>query len=100
QTDSAPGGLCANGQPDALETEPGGYDGNTFKGLFGAFQVFPVLENTPYGGGNAAPPALYDVFAPDATNTPEDGEPWAPASVTNLPPVNETHPAPVPQPPD
>ena len=41
--DSVSGGLCANGETDALPDEPTGYTG--FKGLFGAIQVNPVLTS-------------------------------------------------------
>ena len=73
QTDSATGGVCANGQPDLLPDEPGGYGG--FKGLFGALQVNPLLTGQPdatddgteanLGTGNAiadVAPAVKDVF--------------------------------------
>src|SRR5689334_16182902 len=46
--DSAPGGLCGNGEADNLPSEPTGYNG--FKGLFGAFQVWPVLSGGTYAG--------------------------------------------------
>jgi hypothetical protein len=37
--------ICADGQPDLLLQEPGGYDG--FKGLFGAQQINPLLTGQP-----------------------------------------------------
>jgi hypothetical protein len=36
---------CANGHPDALPDEPGGYDG--YKGLFGAQEINPFLTGGP-----------------------------------------------------
>ena len=35
--------FCANGQPDTLPDEPGGYSGATYKGLFGAQELNPLL---------------------------------------------------------
>jgi len=66
--DSQPGGVCGNGETDNLPSEPTGYSG--FKGLFGAFQVDPVLAGGSYAGGTTAPNPIFDVFAPDATNDP------------------------------
>jgi len=66
--DSQPGGVCGDGETDNLPSEPTGYNG--FKGLFGAFQVDPVLGGGSYSGGTAAPNPIFDVFAPDATNDP------------------------------
>jgi len=80
--DSQPGGVCANGEADNLPSEPTGYSG--FKGLFGAFQVFPVLSGGSYAGGTAPPSTVFDVFAPDASNTPKAGE-WAPPARVDLP---------------
>ena len=92
--DSQPGGICSSangGEPDKLPSEPGGYNG--FNALFGAVNVDPWLTGepdqplpagfnvcTPPGGGTNPPctpppsgnwyaPAVYDVFAPNATNT-------------------------------
>ena len=83
--DSAPGGKCSTangGAPDALPDEPGGYRG--FNALFGAVNVNPVLTgqtdrplpasytpsgDTPPPAGNWQAPPVYDVFAPNATDT-------------------------------
>jgi hypothetical protein len=35
--------LCASGQGDPLPDEPGGYSGTTYKGLFGAQELNPLL---------------------------------------------------------
>ena len=83
--DSQPGKLCSSangGAPDALPDEPGGYSG--YNALFGAVNVNPALtgksdqplpsgyvpsgDTAPPAGNWAAPP-VYDVFAPNATNT-------------------------------
>lgn len=69
--DSSGSGACAHGEADNLPDEPTGYGG--FKGLFGAFQVYPVLAGGTYAGGTAAPTPIFDIFAPDATNTPKTG---------------------------
>ena len=73
--DSTANGVCAHGEADNLPDEPTGYGG--FKGLFGAFEVNSVLTGGSYTGANAAPAPIFDIFAPDATNTPKAGE-WAP----------------------
>ncbi len=92
--DSQPGGICSSGnggQPDVLPDEPGGYTG--FNALYGAININPWLTGNPdqplpagfnvctppHGGsnppctpppnGNWYAPAVYDVFAPNATNT-------------------------------
>ena len=83
--DSKPGGRCSTqfgGHPDALPSEPGGYHG--FNGLFGALAVDPILTgqpdqalpanytpsgDTPPPPGNWQAPPVYDVFAPNATNS-------------------------------
>jgi len=65
--DSQPGGVCGAGEADNLPSEPTGYNG--FKGLFGAFQVWPVLAGQTYTGATTAPTPIFDVFAPNATNT-------------------------------
>src|SRR3954469_21267083 len=49
---SAPGGACANGGPDALPDEPGGYNG--FKGLFGTLHVNPFITGQPAGAGSGS----------------------------------------------
>ena len=85
EADSAPGGKCSTangGAPDVLPDEPGGYTG--FNALFGAVNVNPVLtgqldrplapnytpgRNTPPPAGNWQAPPVYDVFAPNATDT-------------------------------
>src|SRR3954447_13864727 len=72
QQSSASGGFCENGGPDALPDEPGGYAG--FKGLFGPLHVNPFLTGQPATAvpgapGNAGSPKVFDVFAPNATNT-------------------------------
>ncbi len=68
--------VCANGKPDALPDEPGGYTG--FKGLFGTLAVNPFITGQPATAGSGAlagapgtpvAPPVYDVFAPNATNT-------------------------------
>ena len=46
--DSTGNGVCAHGETDNLPDEPAGYGG--FKGLFGAFQVNPVLTGGSYDG--------------------------------------------------
>jgi hypothetical protein len=83
--DSQTGGVCANGESDTLPSEPGGYSG--FRGLFGAFQVWPVLAGGTFPGAFPAPSTtpIYDVFAPDSTNAAEANQPWAPPTVNNLP---------------
>jgi hypothetical protein len=78
--DSQPGGVCGSGEADNLPSEPTGYHG--FKGLFGAFQVFPVLAGSSYTGGTAPPSTVYDVFAPDATDTANSNT-WGAAPITN-----------------
>ncbi len=83
--DSAPGGKCSTangGAPDALPDEPGGYTG--YNALFGAINVNPALTgqsdqplpanytpagDTPPPAGNWQAPPVYDVFAPNATDT-------------------------------
>ena len=70
------------GAPDALPDEPGGYTG--YNALFGALNVNPVLTgqsdqplpanytpagDTPPPAGNWQAPPVYDVFAPNATDT-------------------------------
>ena len=101
--DSSGSGVCANGQPDSLPGEPGGYTG--FKALFGAQQVNPFItgqaDGTPTIPGAATPPPagsgapdVFDVFAPDATNTTFTGvnATVPPATVVNDP--AETTPPP------
>ncbi len=88
------GGICSSGnggEPDTLPSEPGGYSG--YNALFGAININPFLTGKqdqalpagfnvctpPHGGssppctpppsGNWAAPPVYDVFAPNATNT-------------------------------
>ncbi len=85
QADSSGSGLCAaanGGAPDVLPDEPGGYSG--YNALFGALAVDPALTGQPdtalpasyTPNGDTAPPAgnwqappVYDVFAPNATNS-------------------------------
>jgi hypothetical protein len=85
QAESQPGKLCSpanGGAPDDLPDEPGGYNG--YNALFGAVNVNPVLTGesdqalaagyVPNGDtapptGNWAAPPVYDVFAPNATNS-------------------------------
>jgi hypothetical protein len=86
---SAPGGYCADGGPDALPDEPGGYAG--YKGLFGPLHVNPFLTgqpDTPVAGapGNAGAPAVYDVFAPNATNTGPGAPPVVNKPADTVPP--------------
>jgi hypothetical protein len=84
-TDSKTGGICSSangGEPDLLPTEPGGYTG--YNALFGAINIDPWLTgqadqpepssftpsgDTPPPTGNWLAPPVYDVFAPNATNT-------------------------------
>jgi len=95
QRDSRANGLCSSangGEPDSLPDEPGGYSG--FNALFGAQAINPLLAgkpdqplpasdtptgDTPPPAGNWLVPPIYDVFAPNATNS----GPHA-ASVNNL----------------
>ncbi len=77
---SAAGGFCAGGGPDALPDEPGGYNG--YKGLFGPLHVNPFLTGQPAttvpgAPGAAGAPPVYDVFAPNATNTGAGAAPVA-----------------------
>ncbi len=83
--DSGPGGKCSSangGAPDALPDEPGGYA--RYNALFGAVTVNPLLTgqsdgplpanytpsgDTPPPPGNWQAPPVYDVFAPNATDT-------------------------------
>ena len=83
--DSGPGGKCSTGnggEPDSLPDEPGGYNG--YNALFGAVNVDPLLTgqsdqplpanytpagDTPPPAGNWQAPPVYDVFAPNATDT-------------------------------
>jgi hypothetical protein len=78
--DSQPGGVCGSGEADNLPSEPTGYHG--FKGLFGAFQVWPVLAGGSYTGGTAPPSTVYDVFAPDATDA-ASAHTWGAAPIVN-----------------
>jgi hypothetical protein len=98
-TDSGTGGICSSangGEPDLLPSEPGGYTG--YNALFGAINVNPWLTGKPDGPlpagfnvctpPNAGPnppctpppptadsnddwyaPPIYNVFAPNATNS-------------------------------
>ena len=83
--DSQPGHLCGaanGGAPDVLPDEPGGYNG--YNALYGAENIDPILTgkpdqavpaaytpagDTPPPAGNWLAPAVYDVFAPNATNS-------------------------------
>jgi hypothetical protein len=83
--ESQSGGRCLaqnGGAPDSLPDEPGGYHG--FNALFGALSVNPLLTgkadeplpsnytptgDTPPAAGNWLAPPVYDVFAPDASNS-------------------------------
>ena len=87
EADSAPGGKCSSangGAPDVLPDEPGGYTG--FNALFGAVNINPLLTGQldrplprvklharpatrPRRAGNWQAPPVYDVFAPNATDT-------------------------------
>jgi len=102
--DSQTGKLCSSangGGPDVLPTEPGGYSG--YNALFGAVTVNPALTgksdaalpasytpsgDTPPPSGNWAAPPVYDVFAPNATNSGPHAVPVnnIDASVTPPPP--------------
>jgi hypothetical protein len=103
-TDST-SGVCANGGPDTLPSEPNGYTG--FKALYGAGQVNSFITGQPDGTptipgaatppppGSGAPP-VYDVFAPDATNTAFTGVGGGtspPAPVVNDPALTSPPPA-------
>jgi hypothetical protein len=86
---SAPGGACADGGPDALPDEPGGYTG--FKGLFGPLHVNPFLTGQPATAvpgapGTAGAPPVYDVFAPNATNTGAGAAPVSNRPSNTIPP--------------
>ncbi len=86
---SAPGGFCAGGGPDALPDEPGGYAG--FKGLFGPLHVNPYLTGQPAtvvpgAPGSAGAPPVYDVFAPNATNTGAGAAPVVNKPADTVPP--------------
>jgi hypothetical protein len=92
--DSGPGGICSSangGEPDSLPDEPGGYVG--YNALYGAININPWLTGKPDTqlpagfnqcdpaspctappdgapvNGNWFAPAVYDVFAPNTTNT-------------------------------
>ena len=85
KAESAGAGMCSPGNggvTDALPDEPGGYTG--YNALFGALSVDPVLTghpdqplpsnytptgDTPPPAGNWLAPPVYDVFAPNATNS-------------------------------
>ncbi len=91
KADSGPDGKCSTangGAPDALPDEPGGYSG--YNALFGAVNVDPLLTgkpdqplpanytpagDTPPPAGNWQAPPVYDVFAPNATDTGPHGAP-------------------------
>src|SRR4051794_17936263 len=86
---SAPGGACANGGPDALPDEPGGYAG--YKGLFGTLHVNPFITgqpDQPLAGAPGTPvaPPVYDVFAPNATNSGPNAAPVANHPAQTTPP--------------
>jgi hypothetical protein len=66
--------LCANGSPDALPDEPGGYNG--FKALFGNINVQPAIASGPVKDldGNViadgfAQPGFPNIFSPTATQS-------------------------------
>src|SRR4051794_31910981 len=86
---SAPGGACAGGGPDALPDEPGGYNG--FKGLFGTLHVNPFITGQPATALAGAPgtpvaPPVYDIFAPNATNSGPNAAPVANHPAQTTPP--------------
>jgi hypothetical protein len=86
---SAAGGFCAGGGPDALPDEPGGYAG--YKGLFGPLHVNPFLTGQPAttvpgAPGSAGAPPVYDVFAPNATNTGAGAAPVVNHPAGTIPP--------------
>jgi hypothetical protein len=95
---SAPGGFCANGGTDPLPDEPGGYTG--FKGLFGTLQVNPFLTGQPDTAGSGATagapgtpiaPPVYDVFAPNATNTGANAAPVVNHPAQTTPPPSSVN---------
>ena len=109
QADSGPGGKCSAGNgggPDVLPDEPGGYSG--FNALFGALNVDPVLTgqsdrplpanytpagDTPPPAGDWAAPPVYDVFAPNATDTGRHAVPVDNLDANTLPaPPASYHP--------
>ena len=50
------------------------------------WHIMSTLATGSYGGTlPASPNPIFDVFAPDATNTAKAGQPWAPPAEANLP---------------
>ncbi len=107
QADSAPGGRCSTadgGAPDALPDEPGGYTG--YNALFGALAVNPFLTgkldqplaanyapagDTPPPAGNWQAPPVYDVFAPNATDSGPQSVPVTNLDAATLPAPSQTY---------
>jgi hypothetical protein len=108
QAESETGGLCSSangGEPDALPDEPSGYSG--YNALFGALNINPLLTgkpdqsepegftpsgDTPPPEGNWLAPPVYDVFAPNATNSGRHAmpDPGNVAAETTPPPSTYT----------
>ena len=104
QADSAPGGKCSTangGAPDALPDEPGDYNA-----LFGALAVNPLLtgeldqplpanytptNDTPPPAGNWQAPPVYDVFAPNATDSGPHAVPVTNLDASTLPAPSQTY---------
>ena len=109
---SRTGGLCSTangGAPDVLPDEPGGYDG--YNALFGAVNVDPALTHesdqplpsgyVPTGdtappAGNWAAPPVYDVFAPNATNSGRNAVPVHNIDASVTPPPSSYAPGSTP----
>jgi hypothetical protein len=107
KADSASGGKCSTangGAPDALPDEPGGYSG--YNALFGALNVNPLLTghsdqllssnytpsgDTPPPAGNWQAPPVYDVFAPDATDSGSHAVPVTNLDAATLPAPSQTY---------
>jgi hypothetical protein len=110
--DSQPGKLCSaanGGGPDVLPDEPGGYQG--YNALFGAVNVNPALTGesdqalpagyVPSGdtappAGNWAAPAVYDVYAPNATNSGRHAVPVQNIDASVTPPPSSFSPGSTP----
>ena len=107
KADSASGGKCSTangGAPDALPDEPGGYSG--YNALFGALNVNPLLTghsdqplpasytpsgDTPPPAGNWQAAPVYDVFAPNATDSGPHAVPVTNLDAATLPAPSQTY---------